>query len=519
MAGDGREQARMQPGWPLAICGQFTAIFAIVALSGPGRIDIVDGQTRYEVARSLVEHGDSIIRDPDVWFPVFPGRDGRRYTPYRLPQSAVGVVAIVAADHTGPIAEGRRQFFFTLTSAVAAALLALTYSLWFRWRGQACMPALAWSSAGIFCTPSWFYGTSTFDDILGAAAVVGAVVLANAACRRGWGWALASGLALGWAFNCKQPLGVFVLPMLALIWYRQTPARRSWLKPALLVAGLAAGVAVYKGYDWYKYPPEAVAAHASLWADAGPVWTANPIPALLSLTFSPGAGVLWYCPTLLITLYGLAAAVRRDRAVGLALVAASAIFLLFHCFLAFYKGDPSWGPRYLTPMLALWWLWAPDGAAQLPRRLVATLLAFGVVVQLLALSVDPQRLHLERAMPSAVYAQPGWLHFDPAYSHLLNRPREIGEICSRASPATAYTPAPSPTFATPCIRGTVSDLTEAIRQYQVFASLRPWWVHQQYLPPDDRPVDLAQTVLLLAALSGGGLLLMAQGCWISEPEA
>jgi hypothetical protein len=67
-------------------------------LCDPGRIDIVDGQTRYEVARRVVEHGDSIIRDPDVWFAVFPGRDGRRYTKYRFPQSAAGVVAILTAD-------------------------------------------------------------------------------------------------------------------------------------------------------------------------------------------------------------------------------------------------------------------------------------------------------------------------------------------------------------------------------------------------------------------------------------
>ena len=76
--------------WWIARAGLFLTMFAVVALSGPGRIDIVDGQTRYEVARSLVEHGDSIIRDPNVWFAVFPGRDGLRYTKYRLPQSAAG---------------------------------------------------------------------------------------------------------------------------------------------------------------------------------------------------------------------------------------------------------------------------------------------------------------------------------------------------------------------------------------------------------------------------------------------
>src|SRR5271157_4222424 len=118
--------------WWIARAGLFLTVFATVALSGPGRIDIVDGQTRYEVARSLVEHGDSVIRDPDVRYTVFHGRDGQLYTPYRFPQTGAGVVAIVLADHTGPGSEGRRHFSFALTSAFAGALLAVLYTLWFR---------------------------------------------------------------------------------------------------------------------------------------------------------------------------------------------------------------------------------------------------------------------------------------------------------------------------------------------------------------------------------------------------
>src|SRR5262245_53406776 len=72
-------------GWPLALLGLFLTVFAGLALSGPGRIDIIDGQARYEVARSLVEHGDVVVRDPDLWFPVTTGRDGKRFTNYRLP--------------------------------------------------------------------------------------------------------------------------------------------------------------------------------------------------------------------------------------------------------------------------------------------------------------------------------------------------------------------------------------------------------------------------------------------------
>jgi hypothetical protein len=80
------------------LTGQVVFVFAAVALSGPGRIDIVDGQTRYEVARSLVEHGDSVIRDKHVEFRVHKGRDDQNYTPYRFPHSGLGALAVLAAE-------------------------------------------------------------------------------------------------------------------------------------------------------------------------------------------------------------------------------------------------------------------------------------------------------------------------------------------------------------------------------------------------------------------------------------
>src|SRR5437868_8284213 len=90
------------PGWPVALLGLFLTVFAVLALSGPGRIDIIDGQARYEVARSLVDHGDVVVRDPGIWFPLARGRGGNVYCAYRLPHSVLGVPAILLADATGP---------------------------------------------------------------------------------------------------------------------------------------------------------------------------------------------------------------------------------------------------------------------------------------------------------------------------------------------------------------------------------------------------------------------------------
>jgi len=171
---NGSSPASIRPA--AAVSGQFLLVFSVLAISGPGRIDVLDAQTRYEVAQSLVDHGDFVVRCDDYWWGVFPGREGKPYAYYRLPQSLLGVPAILAADAAGAACEARRHFFFTLTSAFSCALLAPLYTLWFRHWGHTDRGALLWGTAGIFCTPNWFYGTSTFDDILGSRSRLGKLV-------------------------------------------------------------------------------------------------------------------------------------------------------------------------------------------------------------------------------------------------------------------------------------------------------------------------------------------------------
>jgi hypothetical protein len=533
--------------WVSALVGEFLLVLTALAFTGPGRIDIIDGQTRYEVARSLVEHGDSIIRDRELVFPVFKGRDGDRYTLYRFPQSGLGVVAILLADVSGPVCEMRRQFFFTLISPCAAAILALTYTLWFRGLGYSHRASLLWGLAGIFCTPNWFYGTSAFDDMLGTVSIVVAVAAAFLSRQR-WpilGAAIA-GLALGWAFNCKQPYGIFVLPVLACCHNPERPRWRQLIPAALVIVGLLLGVIGCNLYDTYKFPPgsaDPYAAYANLY---GSLYTANPVPGLVSLAMSPASGVFWYCPTLLLSCHGWLAWRRERPLFSYAVLASCLGFLLFLSFLTIFKGDPSWGPRYLTPAIGLCWAFVPAAAGRIRWGLVKTVLILGAAVQLLALSVDPQRLIFEKALPFNYYDGDPWQNFQPSTAGLVQRPREIVKILSTRERSPLYSPATYPTsgpylpskfpialtsaigvlaypdigcpgllWAYPTMlvcqeRYSNQQYTGAVERYHVFSSPRPWWISQQYLAPDQRPVDLEMTLALLAGLAALGGVLMWQ---------
>lgn len=102
--------------WPLALAGLWLAIFTVAALTGPGRIDIEDGQARYESGRNLILHGDPGIRDPRIVWHRYPGRDGIDFSYYRL----CGELLAAAAAGAGLLlkaTECQSHFIFSLQYA------------------------------------------------------------------------------------------------------------------------------------------------------------------------------------------------------------------------------------------------------------------------------------------------------------------------------------------------------------------------------------------------------------------
>lgn len=483
--------------------------FGLVALSGPGRIDIVDGQTRYEVSRSIVDYGDVQIRNPDIWFGVFPGRNGQAHTYYRLPQSLAGVPALILADATGPVSEPRRHFWFVLSSATAAGLLGGVYVVWFLSSGLSGRQAAFWAAAGIVCTPNWFYGTSTFDEIFGSLTLTSAMVLALVTRRnRNALLSLAVGLLIGVAFNCKQPLGVFAVAAMAAGDTPSLSTAQRFRRAAMIGIGVAVGVGFYLVFDLWKFPPGTKEQHADLLKRYYPVFTQFSWVAPFALVFSPAAGAMWYFPPLVFCIAGVRRFAVEHRREAYAFLVSVAVFLGFISSISFFKGDPAWGPRYLTPIFAVSWLFAARGAAQFRRREIAIVLLLGTLVQLLSLTVDPYRLYIQRALPSMFGARAPILYFDPANSHLLNRPRELSEIWkARGETGLAFTPWDPPS-ATETILDAVELGQSAVEKYKVLNSYRPWLLSHWYMPQDRRPVPIQRTAIILLCLLSLGTLMV-----------
>jgi hypothetical protein len=495
----------------LVLAGVLLLVFGIVGLSGPGRIDIVDGQARFEVARSLALHGDVAVRNPDLWFTVFPGRHGQRFSNYRFPHSVVGAGAILLADATGPDRDARRQFFFAMTSAAAAAGLAAVYVVWFGLRGLPPGTAVFWALAGIFCTPSYFYGTSTFDDIFAALAGVGALVASSAARRSASiRSALWCGLLFGLAFNVKQPLLAFALPGLALLDRTRDVLRSRVGRLAAFAAGIAAGAAAYWAFEYWKFPPETRALQAVMMQRYAAPFPGHFFWGAAVLTLSPSAGVFLYAPALALSLSGLKREATTDRRFGLALALAGLAFFAFFAAVSFTKGDPAWGPRYLTPLLAVLWLLAPSGAARWSRRGTAAVLGFGLAVQILALTVEPERMHIQRGLPSTFGITYPQLYFDIRNADLFVRPSQIADVWRTYGTGTRFVwSSPATSMVNITTRDVIGE--HPMRTFRVLNLYRPWWVTIPFMPQEDRPVEMRWALVAAFTAIVLGASLIAAG--------
>jgi len=498
------------------VLGIFLVVATAYALSGPGRIDIIDGQFRYEVAVSLLTEGRPALRDPALHSFGLPGRDSLRYAPYNFGASVAGLPFVWLGRVLGDPGGETQRFLFSLTSAVAGGLLASALYLFYRTLGLENRPALGWTAVSAFGTLLWPLATSTFDQAQHAVLVLLAVQLGRASVRQDSAWlAVAGGLVAAALLNYQETYLVLV-PGLALS--TVTSSRRpwsdtgSWRRLCWFMAASMLGVAAWLAYNavrfgnplffFGKWPQEGHPAGSVL---------ANPIAGFFSLMFSPGKSILLYSPPLVLGLLGMRGLWRKEPILALTVITVSIVQLAFVSSLRFFGSDWAWGPRYLVPLLPLWALAFPFvDVATIRRSVVAAVVGLGVLVQVMAVSMDHQRFFFERSLPDHFWAQDRWFYFRE--SALLARPGEIAASLRDGMPSTArwFAPTPYPNALTYSIFGnTRRELAPRwMRQFQVFYLPRPWPLWMRTVPPERRPVSLGPTVIGLLGVGflGVGLI-------------
>lgn len=493
--------------------GFFLLVLGVYFLSGPGRIDIVDGQIRYDVTRNWWVHGSPEIRDPIVAGYGVRGVDGRLYSLYNAGASVVALPVVALSLRFGDAKEEIARFLFSSVSALFGAGTVAILVLWVIDLGVSRRRAVWAGLVVAFASYLWPLSATTFDQAQHAFFLTASLYLGwRAGQRESIPLAFVSGALFAALVNYQENF-LLLWPGVALL---VAPAgglrdRRVALRLAANVLPILVGVAGIFAFNKMRFG-------LAYFVDRTPIgvrhppYLGNPLVGLPSLLLSPGKSVLLYSPTLLLGLCGIRRLRGAHPRLATSIVVVSATQLLFVSCLSFFGSDWAWGPRYLGPVVGLWILPAATGLTWNRRTASRVVVFSGVVVQMLGLSIDHHRFFLEHRLHGFFWADDSTFYY--RHSALLHRPVEIVRATREARACTgcpfSYVPYEGLTTYLALGNRDRDAAPEWIRSWGVYHLPRPWplWMsalgrgRAPFAPTT--PASIAGAVLVL-----GGVLIAA----------
>jgi hypothetical protein len=364
----------------------FLLAFAVYVLTAPRVLRAYEPETA-GVTEGLVRTGDfKILRgSPLVTAGGVAGKDGKLVGRVGLPQPlaeapfyAAGWLADTAADSGYRY---RTKVLLTFNGFVLALTAALVFLIC-RHLPVSTPWSIAVALAFAFASLAWPYskvGAESMVTLGVALTLLGALIARRSANL--WPWALV-GAGAGMAVAAKQyslpavaAMGLLLYPAL-----KAEPAKR--LARLLAVAGpFLVWVAGMAYYNWARTGSVLETGNTEYQT----TWAA-PLNAIGFLV-SPGKGLVWYSPLVIVGALGLVALWRKDRRLALTLGLVFALGVLVASLVPHWT-DETWGPRYLMPVAWLPLLAIPFWATSAARvRVVAALATIAVLVQLVAVLV------------------------------------------------------------------------------------------------------------------------------------
>ena len=307
----------------------------------PPAIYSKDGNSMLAVAESLVTHRG---------FAVAPqygrlGHDGLYYSPWypllsllAVPFVFLGIAAGKLVGLSGHYASAVSASILPilLTGVTASATMLLAIRLGSTAR-RACLVAVYATFGSVALT----YARTFFAEPLLATLIVCGMYFAIGGGRK---QTIAASACSALAILAK-PAGAAVGPVLAAYYLVK---RRSPMESMMPLLGTFVGGCLYAVYNYirsgdpFTLPPT---------VSTGWCFDVRSFPeGLLGLLFSPGRGLIWFCPAVVVGLAGYRHLSRDKRPDGNLILAMFAAMLCLHAFYVYWSGGWAWGPRFLLPV-------------------------------------------------------------------------------------------------------------------------------------------------------------------------
>jgi len=511
-----------------------------------------DWYIRYQVTCSIVEHNSFAITPYQVDNRSGPGLHSRTYAQYTLGQTTAMIplyllgrrlAGLAHTDCAAAVAPPIVLLTCKLLGPILGALLAVLFYATARLLAYRRRVALALAALLAFGTSLWPDVQSNLEHTMESLFLLAAAYAAlrytatsavgHRRSREGRLWLVVMGLAAGLVFVTRVA-GVIALPLLAvyllLLHRRRWP--RAWRRPlvrdlALFGLGALPAVVVNAAYNAVRFGsplltnPPTKPDHSL----GFPPWLGLP-----DLLISPGKGLLWYTPAVLLLVLAARPFWRRCPLPATLSAVICGGYLLFYSNVTYWHGDPAWGPRYLYATLP--YLILPLGEMfgrwrtyRLPLRgVLVGVLAASLLVQFSAVSVSYWRSFHDvfATYPDQVdhYSWGFNLNYfwTPEQSPLLLSLQGVADNARRYvdhAPLVRHTASvPLGSANESCVFPVYHQATlcltdvDALHDRASFNTYAVWWLHPHLYPWWTPGIVSALAVALLALFLGSGAALV-----------
>ncbi len=428
----------------------FLFLLCLYLATSSGHTSSNDEDEMYYVTQGIVERHSLALPPDEAQALAIPrgsarATDGNYYSPYGPLQSILAIPLYLGGLQAAAAFDPRFDGFITraavtglpaVATAASAAILALLAHELGLTRANAVFLGLIYGTATI----AWPYARSFWSEPLATLLVVLAAYCAvrgsRAPSARAW---LLVSLCIGLAVATRSAMLAAIPPMVVYLVaasFRSggATARRRLVRQALgFGAGFVLPACALGAYNLARFGLawESGNRFGPSFAAAGVILSDHPLTGLVGLLLSPGKSVLLYSPPLIAALLALPAFVRWARWEALLVLGLAMAQIGLVAPLVFWHGDAAWGPRYLVPAIPFLllplaaWLGTQVERGIWTRRLVGSVIALGVLVQVVGSVVNYDVYVLLSGGPEGVGAQRRW--FDPLASPLLAAPRQLAE--------------------------------------------------------------------------------------------
>lgn len=311
-----------------------------------------DTYLRYQTAQALVDHQRAWIADP-AWRDsrVAVGRGNHLYAFY-APGQAVMMVPLYLA---GKVVAHHLSLPYDISTLYATrsvdlwlgALLALAFYALCTMLGYGRVVTSVLTLILAFATVAWPDAQSALEQTQ-----VNLFVFLGVICAWRWvsgnlqsqRWLVLTGVSVGLAAFTRYDALLYVPILLGYVLierWRRHGGTRLLSDAAVFGLGVAPWLALVGLWNFVRFgSPFLTGLHEQTLGEPF-------LQGLANLLVSPGKGLLWYVPLVVLLPFSARRFYRRSKSLCLLFSALVLVPTVFYANVLYWHGDPSWGPRYL----------------------------------------------------------------------------------------------------------------------------------------------------------------------------